>query len=61
MPRAPTTEQLARRLIAELGAVAGDRPMQWVMLDDVMRALGATWEEALREPDRNVLNSKRRP
>jgi len=20
--------------------------MQWVMLDDVMRALGATWEEA---------------
>jgi hypothetical protein len=82
MPRATATERLARRLIAELGAIAGDRPMQWVMLDDVMRALGATWEEAeeaadfataqgwsehrmhsllLREPDRNVLNSKRRP
>jgi len=46
MPRATATERLARRLVAELAAVAGDRPMQWVMLDDVMRALGATWEEA---------------
>jgi hypothetical protein len=51
MPRATTTEQLARRLIAELGAVAGDRPMQWVMLDDVMRVLGATWEEAEQAAD----------
>jgi hypothetical protein len=81
MPRATATERLARRLIAELAAVAGDRLVQWVMLDDVVRALGATWEEAeqaadfaaaqgwiehrmhsllLREPGRNVLNSKRR-
>ena len=82
MPRATAIERLARRLIAELAAVAGDRLVQWVMLDDVVRALGATWEEAeqaadfaaaqgwiehrmhsllLREPGRNVLNSKRRP
>ena len=39
------------RLVAELAAVAGDRPMQWVMLDDVMRALGATWEEAEQAAD----------
>jgi hypothetical protein len=32
MPRATATERLARRLIAELGAIAGDRPMQWVIL-----------------------------
>jgi hypothetical protein len=25
--------------------------MQWVMLDDVMRALGATWEEAEEAAD----------
>jgi hypothetical protein len=51
MPRATATERLARRLVAELAAVAGDRPMQWVMLDDVMRALGATWEEAEEAAD----------
>ena len=41
MPRATATERLARRLIAELAAVAGDRLVQWGM-----RALGVTWEEA---------------
>jgi hypothetical protein len=51
MPRATATEWLARRLVAQLAAVAGDRLMQWVMLDDVMRALGVTWEEAERAPD----------
>jgi hypothetical protein len=51
MPRATATERLARRLVAELGAIAGDRPMQWVMLDDVMRALGVTWEEAEQAAD----------
>jgi hypothetical protein len=40
MPRATATERLARRLVAELGAIVGDRPMQWVMLDDVMRNAG---------------------
>jgi len=51
MPRATATERLARRLIAELAAVAGDRPVQWVMLDDVMRALGVTWEQAEQAAD----------
>jgi hypothetical protein len=51
MPRATATERLARRLVAELGAVASDRPMQWVMLDDVTRALRATWEEAEQAAD----------
>jgi hypothetical protein len=51
MPRATATERLARRLVAELAAVAGDRPTQWVMLDDVMRALDATWDEAEQAAD----------
>jgi hypothetical protein len=51
MPRATATERLARRLIAELAAIAGDRLVQWVMLDDVMQALRVTWEEAEQAAD----------
>jgi hypothetical protein len=51
MLRATATEGLARWLIAELAAIEGDRPVQWVMLLDVMPALGATWEEAEQAAD----------
>jgi hypothetical protein len=50
-PRATTTEGLARWLIAELAAIEGDRPVQWVMLLEVMPGLGATWEEAEQAAD----------
>jgi hypothetical protein len=50
-PRATATGVLARRLMAELATIAGDRPMQWGMLLDVMGALGAMWEEAEQAAD----------
>jgi hypothetical protein len=41
----PKTDALARRLVAELGAVVRDRPHRWVMLSDLWRLLGVSWEE----------------
>jgi hypothetical protein len=51
MPMSRETDPLARRLVAELAALVGDRPVQWVVLDDVMRALGVGWEEAEEAAD----------
>jgi hypothetical protein len=51
MPSVTATERLARRLVAELAATVGDRLMQWVMLDDVMRTLGVPWEEVEQAAD----------
>jgi hypothetical protein len=42
------TDPLARRLVAELAALVGDRPVQWVVLDDIMPALGVGWEAGVR-------------
>ena len=49
--RSRETDPLARRLVAELAALVGDRPVQWVALDDVMRALGVGWEAAEEAAD----------
>ena len=44
-PHGCCRERLARRLVAELAAVAGDR-YRWTMLSEVVPGLGVSWQEA---------------
>jgi hypothetical protein len=39
-------ERLARRLLAELDDIVGNRPLKWVMLGSVVRRLGVEWPAA---------------